>query len=223
MISYIDKSGMVSGSGAGGVGVTVDVPYPPSVQPGDFLIIHAGSARGGTIGSISTTDPFISLGASSIFQSNVPAIAGNAVMLIKVADGTESGTVPVLAFSDDDVDVCATMYRYRQSTGQAIRIEDAVSKMDGNGNATVTWNGVTVGGNARTLLALSVQLGGQPATPAGYTQRAIDTDLGISLKLADAEDVGADGLITASGGLAAGWATHHVSLFSAAGRSFIVN
>src|SRR5688500_7797204 len=137
MISFIQKGAAVSGTGAAGVGVTVNPAYADvgTINPGDILFIHAGSQRGGMIGSISTTDPdWTPMGSSSIFQDSAPVNAGNAVLLYKIADGSESGTVPILAFSDDDVDVIAQMYKYRQSTGQAIRVEDHNSKTNGNGS-----------------------------------------------------------------------------------------
>lgn len=222
--TFIAKSSGASASGGAGLGATASLPYMGSIQAGDILFILAAAlSSGASIGSISAPAGFTGFGGGSTFNDNVAVVAGNAALFYKIADGTESGNVNVTGFSNLTVEIRAQMYQFRSSTAIRTLIDDTAVKSNGNGAATMVWNALTLTGGGRTLLAFSLQTGGSPGVPSGYTNVANDSISPAILRVDTVEDVSSDGSVSASGGSTAGWFTTHVAIFSPSGKFQIIN
>jgi len=192
--------------------------YPASgVLEGDsFIMLAVSDQLGVTIGTINTPTGWTQEAIGGFNNSAVAAVGIGAVFY-READGTENGGFVTLQRTGDtggSTTFTAIIYHYR---GDNVVVEDAVVKTNGNGNTTITFDAVTVGGSHRTLLAMvgqkdSISIG----TPTGYTARATDSDgLNMTLDLKDYEDVSSDGSVTTTGGRTDGWISFHVSIYNA--------
>jgi hypothetical protein len=215
---YIQK-----GSADFGDGLTINPLYPVSIQEGDFIFLVAFSQQlGATIGAINTPAGFTPVGGAGMVNSLSQPLGGMSVFM-KVADGTESGTLPVSRTGSTGPSTLfiAQMFAFR---GGLLKIE-SVSNNTGY-SSTVTYNALVVNGNERTLIGFFAQNDDSGVgSPADYTAHtfavpSIPTgEIGCFYK----EDVDAAPAATSIGGSTEGWATVHLALFNVRGRSFIVN
>lgn len=221
--TFIAKGTVSSGTGAG-----VTPTYPGSILAGDLLFLVAMSNQlGGSIGSIDGISGW-AVQDAGFFKDNSPVNVGQAALFVKVAAGGESGTVSVTRTGDtgSTYSFVAQIYQFRGVPSAVI--ESEVINNTGDGNSTVTWSAVTVGGNARTLVAFGAfQVDTSPGTPSGYTASAQDSvstgSISVQLDCFTKVNVGADGVVTVGSGPSTGWVTFHVSLLAPAGRVFIFN
>ena len=201
--------------------------YMGSISAGDFLllVVFTNQEFGGTPGSISTPAGWSLVSGGVGYRDSSLNNVGSFSAFYKIADGTEVGSVAVTITGSTGGSnlFYSQMYRFTGTPGPVL--ESGASNILGDGNATITVPATSVGGNARTLIALIGQNTNAPGTTTGYTNRATDSSGGIvaHLHIDTRDDVGSDGLVTAASGHADGWATIHLSIFSPLGRSFIVN
>jgi len=206
---------------------TVLPEYPASgIVFGDMLILWVVNDQlGVTTGIINTPSGWTPV-VTGGFNNSAVALVGNGAVFYKAATGSENGGFVTVTRTGDTgglTTFSAIIYQYRDAN----TIEDSDLKDDGNGDATITWNAVTVGGSVRTLLALVGQKDSIAiSTPTGYTARTSDSDgMNMTLELKDYENVSSDGSVTATGGRTDGWITVHMSIYwqVQGGGSFIVN
>ncbi len=224
--SFIAKGTVSSGSGA-----SVTPAYPGGIVVGDVLFLLAVSNQlGGSIGSIDGISGW-TLYDGGTYKNSLSQIVGSCGLFYKIASGAEVGTVTVTRGGDTGgaTSFAAQIYQYRGgSLGASIEVGGSMNNT-GDGNSTITWNAITVGGNERTLVALlAQQIDSSPGAPAGYSSDAVDTisagSIAVDLDCNSYEDVGSDGAVTVGSGTSNGWVTFHLSLFSpSTGRSFIIN
>lgn len=216
--AYIQK-----GSADFGDGSTINPSYPASIQAGDFIFMLAFSQQlGATIGAINTPAGFTPIGGAGMVNSLSQPLGGMSVF-VKVADGTESGTISVSRTGSTGPTTLfiAQVYVFR---GGILKIE-SVSNNTGT-SATVTYNALVVNGNERTLIGFFAQNDDSGVdSPVDYTAHVYSVpsvptgEIGMFYK----EDVDAAPAATSIGGSTEGWATVHLALFNVRGRSFIVN
>lgn len=205
---------------SGGVPNELTLSYMADIQAGDFLLIGAllTFSASASIGSITKPAEFENMGVSASFNDDLAQYAGNIAMFSRIADGTESGTVELSAFSDVGNVLAAQMYQFREASGRLILVGSSSTKSNGDGDSTITLNAITVNGSGRTLVGF---VAGDISSVAfsGYEAESVNTGMELHVR----EDVASDGAVTSSGGGSNGWATAHLSLYSPGGRSFIVN
>lgn len=208
---FIDKSTAASGNGA-----TINQNYMGTILAGDLLVVVGLSYQesGGVIGDVVVDTPGWSEAGGQSFRNSTPINVGTFKAYTKIAVGGETGSITLsrTGSTGGSTIFYTQMYRFR---GTNLQVEDFDWNILGDGNATVTYNAVTVGGAERTLIALCGQIGAQPSTASGYTNKATDESGGVvvDLRCDVKEDVASDGSVTASGGNNAGWATIHISIF----------
>jgi hypothetical protein len=213
--TFIAKSVKVTAPGTGGVVENASLNYMGSILAGDELYIFAMTdCPGAATGSVTGPAGWEAMGGTS-FNDNNPAFAGVIQGFKKTADGTESGSVTVQGLSDVNFTVHAQMYQFRAD--KQILVEDTATVGNGDGAATIQYAALSLGGNARTLLAFCGSPAGLPGVPTGYVSAASDSALYLFTK----ENTGADGAVTSTGGDTGGWATLHASTFTPTGYSFI--
>jgi len=205
---------------------TITPAYPGTVNAGDILFLMVMNYQGGvTIGSIGSVAGWTLL-ESGNFKDSSPVTVGNAALFYKIATGSEAGTVSVTRTGDTGGTTEFAGQIYSFSGANAIESHNMNSTADGS--SPIDFDAVTVGGNERTLVALYAGLDSLPGgVPAGYTNKAQDTistgAFDYTLDCHDKENVSSDGAVTGTGGTLNGYVTFHLSLFTPAGRSFIVN
>lgn len=198
-------------------GSSVDQDYMGSIQAGDRLYILAVSFQeeGGDVGDVSIASGWTEVAGGIGFRNSALTNVGTGKLFSRVATGSEVGAVTVSRTgSTGSVNTLYTqMYQFR---GVDMVSEAFATNILGDGNTTVTYDAVSVGGNHRTLIAFCGQIGPVPDAPSGYTNAATD-DTGsgfLSLRCDVKEDVSSDGLITATGGNTSGWFSIHVSMYA---------
>ena len=205
------------GTAAAGVLTSISPSYPPGVAADDMIFMLVINNQPNGIGAIATPAGFAEA-AQGRYSNSSSIDRGTAAIFWQRALGGESGTVSVTRTGDTGADgvFFAQMYRVSGAvlTGNPW---DAVTPRYGPGNATITWDAVTVSGAERTLLAFAVQADNIFAgTPAGYaatvTGDATTAGTDAVLQLFDNANVSSDGVVTSTGGVTAGWTTFHVSL-----------
>lgn len=206
---------IAKGSAANTTNASINQGYMGSIVAGDLLVLVGLSYQeaGGSIGDINTPTGWTPAGGQA-FRNSTPINVGTFKAFTKIATGAEVGSVNITRTgSTGSTNIFYTqMYQFR---GTNLEVEDFEMNILGDGAATLSWPAVFVGGNNRTLIALSGQIGTDPGSPAGYSNEATDTSGGVvvSLQCDVNENVSSDGSVTASGGEAAGWATIHISIF----------
>lgn len=218
--SFIAKSAAQASTAA-----TFGVGYMGSILPGDILMLYLLSKS-----NVSPSTPAGWLHRSGgFFNDNGITMVGNGHLFVKIADGTESGSVTItrngavagLEFT------MGQMYQFRGDPGTGVG--NTITNTLGDGSSTITWDSITTGSPEATAVAIVGQLTSSTSagTPAGYTEVAVDTiDTGpvsASLEVSVRQNATPGGA-TASGGSSNGWVTTHSMLAVAAfGRSYIVN
>lgn len=200
-----------------GTGSSIDQGYMGSIVAGDILIIFAGSYQemGGSIGDIDTPSGWTPCGGGIGFRNSSLVNVGTAKAFYKIATGSEVGSVTITRTGSTGGSNAFSSQMYQFRGGSSGIVEDFSTNQLGDGNATVSWNAVAVGGAERTLIALCAQIGVTCDTPSGYTNEG-DVAIGgaIALRCDVREDVSSDGSVTATGGDTAGWLSIHISIFS---------
>jgi hypothetical protein len=205
------------GTANAAISAPITPSYPASPQANDIIWLLVISHQPVSIGVINTPSGFTEA-AQGTYQNSSSVNQGRAALFWRRSDGTETGTVSVSRTGDTGADgvFFGQMYLERgvQASGNPY---DQVIPRYGPGNATVTWDAVTVSGSERTLLAFCAQADDSPgvATPSTYT-RTVAIDVTTSgtdgqVSLSDKRTVSSDGSVTAANGETLGWATFHVS------------
>jgi hypothetical protein len=208
---YYTRSIKQSLSGPGGLAQSVHLAYPAGLQAGDLLYVFSALLHNGaTTGSITLMQGGWVQSSNGYFN-NTPAFAGNVNGYYKTATGSESGTIELQGFSNVAYNIYAQMYVFRSSAGP-VQVETVSINTSGFGDPTILWNGITVGGLHRTLLAFAAGTLGITPPPTGYTEKADDNQLRLFAK----DDVSSDGSVTTSGGDPAGWLTAHYAILASA-------
>ena len=206
------------GTASAGTATSVTPSYPASPQANDIIFILAISHQPNGIGVIDLPSGFTEA-AQGTYQNSSLVDQGRAALFWKRAIGGESGTVTISRTGDTGLtDTCffAQMYLVRGAVTSGDPWDDITARY-GPGNATVTWDAVTVSGSERTLLAPVAQADNASTVdpPSGYSGLATDTTAtgtDAELRLLYKENVSSDGQVTATGGETEGWATFHISV-----------
>lgn len=189
---------------------------------GDLLFLFVVNSQiGGTVGTISTPSGWTSIHNPAAFRDGSNTLNGTMALFYRIADGTEAGSVDVSRTGStggmgQDFLACMAQFRGTRpiiSTHQ-VNQESAAS--------TITWNAVSFSAGEATAIGFEGQLSGTADSPAGYTE-AISSGNQAHISIDYKEDVASAPSVTASGGSSDGWATIHLVIFNALGRSFIVN
>lgn len=205
------------GTASAATTATVTPSYPASVGADDIVFLLAISNQPVSIGVINTPTDFAEV-AQGTFQNNTPADRGRVALFWRRATGSLTGTVSVTRTGDTGTDgvFFAQMYRVTGcvTTGDPW---DAVTPRYGPGNATVTFDAVTVSGTERTLLAFCAQADNASTVdpPASYSGLVTDTTTSgtdAELRLLYLENQSSGPSTTATGGETEGWATFHVAV-----------
>lgn len=191
--------------------------HPANILANDIIYLLAISHQPVSVGQVNTPSGF-TLVARGTYSNSASVLQGAAGLFWKRAIGGELGTVSVGRSGDTGADTqfFAQMVLVRgcAETGDPW---DSFSARYGPGNATVTWDAVTVSGVERTLLAFCCQADDSPgvSTPTGYTRpvpitvttSGTDAQLSIDSKV----NVSSGPAVTAANGETLGWATFHVA------------
>lgn len=215
-----------SGTGVLNQTSTIALGYPSSIQAGDLLILLANSVVGGY--SINVPSGFTS------FYNGLYGGSSQAGYLFcyKIADGTEAGTISVTrtggGYGIND-NFLGRIFRYAVDN-KKINIETSNTDLDTNG--TADWGALSINGMGRTIISAIVSWTLDDTLiadkPASYTSRGFYNGGGgnfLTVAIADKENVSSAGAqsVSIDPGTTYGWVTMHLSIFSPAGRSFIVN
>ncbi len=199
--------------------LSLSAGFPATVNPNDIaLLLVIRYNPNGVSSDISTPSGF-TIGAKNTFQNSSAVIVGRAALFWKRCDGTEDGATISLSCPDGDTGTDGVFYA-RCCTFSGCETSgdpwDAIVFRGGPGNATVTFDAVTVSGAERTLVIGCVQAANtDPGSVAGYTPRVsggTTTGSDAHLKVWDKANVSSDGSTTAPTGTTLGWATWHISL-----------
>ena len=205
------------GTAASGTSTSVSPAYPSSINANDIVFILAISNQPNGIGVINTPSGFTQV-AQGTYQNSSAVNRGRSALFWKRAAGGESGTVAVTRSGDSGTDgsYIAQMYRVSGAITSGDPW-DAATPRYGPGNATVTWDAVTVSGSERTLLAFAAQADNASTVDPPSTYSGLVTDVTASgtdseVRLLYKQNVSSDGQVTATGGETEGWTTFHVSM-----------
>lgn len=200
-------------------GGNVSPTLPASILANDIVFTAIISHQPVSIGVINTLATWTEV-AQGTYQNSTPANQGRAGLWWKRMAGGESGTITFSRTGDTGTDgvYLAQCYLVRGCRTSGDPYEAATPRY-GPGNATVTWDAVTVSGSERTLLAFVVQADNASTVDIPSTYSALATDVSGSgtdgeLRLCYKENVSGDGSTTATGGETEGWATFHLSVLA---------
>lgn len=205
---------------------SVSVAYSglTEILVGDLLFLFAVNSQiGGTVGTISTPSGWTSIHNPAAFRDGSSTLNGTMALFYRIADGTEAGSVEVLrtgSTGGGGQDFLACMAQFRGTGTRPIISTHQVNQE--SAVSTITWNAVSFSAGEATAIGFEGQLSGTADTPAGYTE-AISSGNQAHISIDYKEGVASAPSVTASGGSSDGWATIHLVIFNALGRSFIVN
>jgi hypothetical protein len=200
-------------------GSSVNIAYPAGITAGDIIFLAIANKQiFPAVGGIDAPVGWDVMAGGLGFRDGGAVVTGSMAVFKKVANGSESGNQTITRSGGTGVGtgIGGIMILIRGKV-----VEDFSTRQE-ESLATITWNAVTVGGNARTILAIVGQANGLDVsgTPSGYTNASNDGSI-VNLAVNYMEDVGADGAITATDGSADGWATMHISIFNPSGSVYI--
>lgn len=214
--SFIDVTTVAVNTGSS---VTVNYSGLSSIQDGDILFLFAVNSQiGVSVGSISAPGDWVSIQNPAAFRNNVSQLNGTMAVYYKIANGTETGSVECNRTGDTGGDFLACICQFR---GIKVVLGNHSTNQESS-SATITWNEVTFSGAEGTAIGFGGELSDTMDTPSGYTA-AISSGSAAHISIDYKEDVVSVPSVTASGGSSDGWATVHLVIFNALGRSFIVN
>lgn len=224
----VSKGTASKSGGASGTPGAITPAYPGTVAANDifFLWCAASSASGSTSGDIVAPAGWRQV-ATLGGRSSGGAFRINASLFWKRATGSETGTISVSTThsASGETGFYGQIYRVTGCPTTGLPFEAVSVFYTGEGNTTISYPGVALGGSGRTVLAFCAQNDdGAIGTPTGFAatiaQDVDATNRDTGLAMFDKQNTDTHDTVTGTGGDADGWVTVCVALHDVAQADF---